>query len=61
MSIFQKLEKPIMILAAVSALFGILLSKGNPNADLGYRILTLIWIGVAYLKTLQIQKLEDRW
>ena len=61
MTSLQKAEKWMMLLAALSAVFGIFLSKGNPNADLGYRIMTLVWIGVAYLKTVQIDKLEGRW
>ena len=57
----EKAEKWMMLLAALSAVFGIFMSMGNPNADLGYRIMTLVWIGVAYLKTIQIQKLEGKW
>ena len=57
----EKAEKWMMLLAAISAGVGIFMAIGNPNADLGYRLLTLVWIGVAYLKTIQIQKLEGKW
>lgn len=56
----KKLEYIFMILAVLSALVGIATSfkKGFPNYV--WELSTLIWIGVAYIKTERIKSLERK-
>ena len=54
----RKVEKVLMFLALFTAFAGCVMSLKTGKGELSYRLMTFMWVGVAILKTYQIQKLE---